>query len=145
MLQRFRRFAAALGLFYGAAANELQELPLQIEVRLPQLAIVHTLNALPDSGLAAVLVPARAQMPDVKAKHLRREPSGNVYAIGDVPDGNGVLGLTGVEAGPHRARHFAVQSGNSVGAAGSFRPSTVMQKSSALFSGFSRPSAKSWS
>src|SRR6185437_363207 len=59
--QRFEhlwRLASTRGLVYGAAADELQELSLQIEVRFPKLAVVHTLYALPKTSFAAVLVPA---------------------------------------------------------------------------------------
>ncbi len=57
----------------------------------------------------------------VKAEHLRRQPGRNVHAVGDVPDGNFVFGLAGIEAGPHGARHFAVQRGNGIGAAREFQ------------------------
>ena len=49
------------------------------------------------SRLAAVLVPAGAQMPVVEPEHLRRQPRGNVHAVGDVADGHRVLLPAGIQ------------------------------------------------
>jgi hypothetical protein len=61
-----------------------------------------------------MLVPAGTEMAIVKAEHLRREPGGHVHAIGDVADRNRILGLAGVESGPHGPRNLAVQCRDSV-------------------------------
>ena len=86
-------------------------------MRLPEFAVVDVFNAFPDFGFARVLVPVGAEMAVVKAEHLRSEPRGNVNAVGDVADGNFVFVLAGNEAGPHSAGDFAMQRGDSVGAA----------------------------
>ena len=83
----------------------------------PEFSIVHVLDSFPDGRIGVVLLPARPQMAVVKAEHLRRQPGRDVHAVGDVPDGNFVLGLAGIEAGPHMPGNFSMQSGDSVGAA----------------------------
>ncbi len=113
----FPRFVAALGLFHGAAADKLEKLGFQAEVRLPEFAVIDVLNAFPDFGIARVLVPVGAEMAVVETKHLRSEPGWNMNSVGDVADGNFVFGLAGAEAGPHGTGDFAVQGGNGVGAA----------------------------
>ena len=95
----------------------IDELRLQAEMRLPQLAIVDALDSLPDLRFGAVLVPACAEMPVVEAEHLRSEPGRHMHAVGDMADRNGVFGLAGIQAGPHVARYFAVQGRDSIGAA----------------------------
>src|SRR5581483_6511166 len=67
-------FAAILRLFGGAAAHELQQARLKVNVGLPQLAIVDVFNALPGTSLAALQVPACPEMAVVKADHLRSQP-----------------------------------------------------------------------
>src|SRR6266852_141230 len=54
----------------------------------------------------------------IEAKHLRRQPGRDMYAIGDVSDGDFVLRLAGIETAPHMPGHFSMQSGDRVGAAG---------------------------
>ncbi len=115
--ESFARFVAALGLLDGSAADELEKLGFQAEVRLPEFAVIDVLNAFPDFGIARVLVPVGAEMAVVEAEHLRSEPGRNVNSVGDVADGNFVLRLAGAEAGPHGAGDFAVQGGNGIGAA----------------------------
>ena len=95
-LQYFRRFAAALGLFHRALAHKFQQPRFQAEMRFPEFAVVHVLDPFPDAGFAAVLVPAGSQMAVVETKHLRRQPGGDVHAVGDVSDGNFVLRLAGI-------------------------------------------------
>ncbi len=87
----------------------------------PEFAVVHILDAFPDFGIGAVLLPSGSEMTVVQTKHLRRQPGRNVYAVGDMPDGNFVLGLAGIEAGPHGARNLAVQRGDRVGAPRQFQ------------------------
>src|SRR6266849_565705 len=54
----------------------------------------------------------------IEAKHLRRQPGRDMYAVGDVSDGDFVLRLAGIETAPHMPGHFSMQSGDRVGAAG---------------------------
>ena len=141
-LQHFRRFAAALGLLHGPVAHKVQQPRFQVEMRFPEFAVVHVLDALPDFGLAAVLLPAGSEMTVVETKHLRRQPGRNVHAVGDVPDGNFVLGLarnrgrSTSRATPRRAerrRHW--RAAKASGRARSCRnPRWVLP-------GFSRPSS----
>ena len=80
-------------------------------------------------GFAAVLVPARSQMAVVKAEHLRRQPRGNVHAVGDVADGNCVFRLARDRApSTWRAKLRRAAPKPHWRAATVFRPSTVMQK-----------------
>src|ERR1700677_3648724 len=53
----------------------------------------------------------------VEARHLRRQPGGDMDTIGDMPDGHGVFRLGGVQALPHGSGNLAVQRRDSVGAA----------------------------
>ena len=89
---------------------------------LPEFAIVHVFNPFPDFRLAAVLVPTGAEVTVIEAKHLRRQPGGNMHAVGDVPDRNFVFGTTGIEAGPHGAGNFPVQGGHGIGPPREFQP-----------------------
>ena len=86
-------------------------------MRLPEFAIVDVFDAFPDLRFAAVLVPAGAKMAVVEPEHLRREPGGNMHAIGDVADGNVVFGAAGIKAGPHGSGDFAMQRRDGIGAA----------------------------
>src|SRR6202142_2197197 len=54
----------------------------------------------------------------IEPEHLRRQPGRDMHAVGDVSDGDFVLGLAGIEAAPHMPGHFSMQSGDRVGAAG---------------------------
>ena len=135
-LQHFGRLVAALRLLDHPVAHKIQQPRFQVEMGFPEFAVVHVLDAFPDCGIGAVLLPARSQMAVVKAEHLRRQPGRNVHAVGDVPDGNFVLGLAGIKAGPHvRAtlRHASAET--ALARRESFRPSTVMQKSSLRIAG----------
>ena len=114
-LQDFRRFAAVFGLLDGTLPYKVQKPRLQVEMGLPEFAIVHVLDPFPDFRFAAVLVPAGAEVTVIEAKHLRRQPGGNMHAVGDMPDGNFVFGTTGIEAGPHGAGNFPVQGGYGIG------------------------------
>jgi len=49
-------------------AAQTEEAGLEVEVRLPQFAVVHVFNAFPESSLAAVLVPALAEVAVVQTK-----------------------------------------------------------------------------
>src|SRR5437763_4825176 len=91
-------------------------------MRFPQLTVVDAFDALPDASLAAVLMPARTQMAIVEAEHLRREPGGDMHAVGDVANGNRVLGFAWIESQPHLPRDLAVEGGNGIGAARDFQP-----------------------
>ena len=55
-LQILRRLAAAFGLLARAAAHEVEQLRLQAEVRLPQLAVVDVLDLLPCLAPRALLL-----------------------------------------------------------------------------------------
>ena len=57
----------------------------------------------------AMLVPAAVQMPIVKPEHLRREPGGDMHSVGDVTDGDCLLGFARVEPGPHGPGNLAVE------------------------------------
>src|SRR5258708_14830795 len=83
-------------------------------MRFPKLAVVNALNALPNLRLAAALVPPGAEMPVIKAKHLRSKPGGNVDPIGDVADGNVVFRFSPKQSRPHRAGYLAMQRGDCV-------------------------------
>ena len=85
-------------------------------MRLPEFAVVHVVDALPNLGLAAAQVPSRAEMAIVKAEHLRRQPGGDMHAVGNVSDGNRVFQFVRKKAGPHGAGDFTVQRGNRIGA-----------------------------
>jgi len=52
-------------------------------------------NAFPDRSLAAVLVPAFAEVSVVQTKHLRCQPGRHVDTVSDMADGNIVFGLAG--------------------------------------------------
>ena len=69
-LQLQRRLASALRLGYRSPAHKLDQLRLQVQVRLPKLAVVHVFNAQPDFGFAAALMPVRPQMSIVQSEHL---------------------------------------------------------------------------
>src|SRR5882762_4402949 len=94
LLQYAARFVAARSLLDGAAAHKFNHSRLQIEMRLPEFAVVNIVNAFPDFGLAAAQMPSRAKMAIVEAKHLRSQPGRNMDAIGNVSDGNRVLRFT---------------------------------------------------
>ena len=96
---------------------EGQQALLETQMRLPQLAVIHVLDALPDARFAAVLMPSGAEVAVIEPEHLRRKPGGNMDSVGDMPDGNGVFRLVRVEAFPHGPADVPVQSGNSIGAA----------------------------
>ena len=97
-------------------ADEFQQPRLQAEMCFPQLAVVHVFDPFPDLGVGAVLVPARSQMAVVETEHLRRQPGGDVHAVGDVADGHFLLGLAGIEPRPHGAGDLAMQGRNGIGA-----------------------------
>ena len=86
-------------------------------MRLPQLAVVDVLDAFPNFGFGAVLLPTGAQMAIVEPRHLRREPRRNMHTVGDVPDGDAIFALAGTQALPHGPGDFAVKRGNGIGAA----------------------------
>ena len=115
-------FAATRGLRARTGAHKLNQLRFQTKMRFPQLAIVDIFDTLPDLRLGAVLLPAGAEMAIIETEHLRSEPGRHVDAVGDVTDGNGIFGLTGIEAGPHIARYFAVQGRDGVGATRNLKP-----------------------
>ena len=112
----FRRLAAALRLLGGAAAHGVDELHLQRLVRFPQLAIVDGVDAIPERGVAGARGPVGTEVAVVDLAHLRREPGRHVDAVGDVADRHAVFAAIGIQGAPHRARHFAVQRGDGVGA-----------------------------
>src|SRR5581483_188324 len=89
---------------------------------LPQLAVLYTLDTFPYRCIPALLVPARSEMPVIETEHLGRQPARHMHAIRDVPDGNRIFRTARIQAGPHGARHLAVQSGNRVGAARELEP-----------------------
>src|SRR6266853_6567 len=84
-------------------------------MRFPEFAIIYIFDSFPDLRLAAMLVPAGAQVTVVKPEHLRREPRGYVHTVGDVPHGNRLLRPAGEKSRPHRARDFAVEGRYGVG------------------------------
>ena len=90
-------------------------------MRFPEFPIIHVFDSFPDLRLAAVLVPAGPQVTVIETEHLRREPRGNMHAVGDVPDGDRLFRLAGIEPRPHRARDFAVQRRYGVGAPRKFQ------------------------
>ncbi len=63
----FLRFAAALGLFHRAAPNKFEQSRLQIEVRLPKLAVVNVLDTFPNFRFGSMLLPAGTEMTVVEA------------------------------------------------------------------------------
>ena len=85
-------------------------------MRFPQLAIVDVLNPLPNLRLAAMLVPASPEVAVIEAKHLWRQPRGDMHAIRDVPDWDRFFRLTRIQSRPHRARYFAMKRRYGVGA-----------------------------
>src|SRR3984885_8154351 len=62
LLQHGTGFVAAGSLLNGAAAHKFDHARLQVEVRLPELAIINVLNAIPGLGFAAAQMPSRAEM-----------------------------------------------------------------------------------
>jgi len=78
-------------------------------VCLPQFAVVDVLDPLPNARVAAVLVPAVAEVPVVEAEHLRRQPRRYVYAVGDVADRDGVFRTARIKPRPHGPRNFPMQ------------------------------------
>src|SRR5579871_3114512 len=69
-LQHVDGFSSMLRLSHGATANELDELRLEIEVSLPEFAVIDILDSQPGLGLAAALQPVVSKMAVVKAEHL---------------------------------------------------------------------------
>ena len=140
LLQHLARFFAARGLLDGAAAHKFDHPRFQVEMSLPELAVVDVVDAFPDLGLAAAQMPSRAEMAIVEAKHLRGQPGRDMDAVGNVSDGNRVFRFAR-ESPVHMARETSpCREETALARRESFRPSTVMQKRSSL-SGFSRPSA----
>src|SRR5260370_12416385 len=84
-------------------------------MRFPEFPIIYIFDPFPDLRLAAMLVPAGAQVTIVKPEHLRREPRRDVHTVGDVPHGNRLLRPAGAKSRPHRARDFAVHGRYGVG------------------------------
>src|SRR5690349_5616543 len=68
-----------------------------------------------------MLLPAGSEVAIVEPEHLRSEPGGNMNAVRDMADGNGVFRFARIQAGPHTARYFAVQGGDGVRAARHFQ------------------------
>src|SRR5208337_3317526 len=99
LLEHVAWFVAARGLLDGAAAHKFDQARLQVEMSLPELAVVNVVNALPDSGLAAEQMPSRTKMAIIEAKHLRSQPGGDMDAVGNVPDGNRVFQFAREEPG----------------------------------------------
>ena len=120
-LQGLRRFSAPFGLLHGAQAGKFNQPRFQAEMRFPKLRIVDAFNAFPDLRLAAVLGPAGAEVPVIETEHLRREPRRNMHAIRNMADRNSLFRPSRIQRRPHRARHFPVQRGNSVGAPRKFQ------------------------
>src|SRR5262245_13408604 len=114
-------FAAAAGLAADAAANEREQQVFQRVVRFPQLARIDVVDVLPDFGLAHAENPLRGKVPVVELQHLLGEPAWNVYAVGDVADGNFFFDSPRPERGPHATRDMAVKLADRVGAAGDFQ------------------------
>ena len=87
-------FPAPLGLLHRPPPHELDEPRFQAKVRLPQLAVVHIFDALPDlAHRRRCCMPARPQMPVVQPEHLRRQPRRHMHAVGDVADRNRIFRL----------------------------------------------------
>src|SRR2546423_5208499 len=97
------RFIAMRRLVHCAPAHEFQQARLQVQVRLPEFAVIDALDSLPDFRLAAALMPPRTQMAVIETEHLRSKPGGHVHSIGDVSDWYAVFQLAGRKSGPHRA------------------------------------------
>src|SRR5208282_2287248 len=116
LLQHAARFLAPRRLLDGAAAHKFDEARLQVEMSLPEFAVIHVVNAIPDFGFAAAKMPTSAEMAIVKAKHLRRQPGRDMNPVRNVSDGNRVLLFAGIKPGPHGARDFTVQRRNCIGA-----------------------------
>ena len=87
-------------------------------MRLPELAVVDVLDGFPGALEPLRFCQSDAEVAIVEAGHLRRQPGGDMDAVGDVADGDGVFGAAGIEALPHGAGDFAVERGDGVGAAG---------------------------
>jgi hypothetical protein len=101
--------------------NKIQKARFQVEMGFPEFRVIHVLDAFPCAGVGAMFLPAGSEMPVIQAKHLRSQPGRNMHAIGNMSDGNFVLRLAGIEAGPHGSGYLAVQSGNCVGAPREFQ------------------------
>ena len=116
------RLIAPLRLLDRAPPHKFDHARLQVQVRLPQLAIVDVFDSIPGLRLAAALVPSRAQMAVIQPEHLRRQPGGDVHAVGDVADRHRVFRFAGRQPCPHGARNFAVQRRNRIGAPRHLQP-----------------------
>ena len=88
------RFAAALGLLHGAAAAQIPAAAI-FRLRCVSQSSPSSTFSMPSQilRLAAVLVPAGAQVAVVETEHLRRQPGGDMDAVGDVADGDRIFRL----------------------------------------------------
>ena len=68
------------------------------------------------SAAPLLRLPSDAEVTVVEHGTFAGRARWDVDAVGDVADRDFVLGLAGIETGPHRARDFAVQGGDAVGA-----------------------------
>ena len=79
----------------AAAPHEADEPRFQDQVSFPKLAVVDVVDAVPGAGLAAALVPARAEVAIEESEHLGCEPGEDVDAVGDVANGHLVFAPAG--------------------------------------------------
>ena len=112
---RFVALAAAAALAAEPPADEGQHQVLQGVVRFPELARIDVVDALPDLRIAEPGRPAGLEVAVVKLHHLVGQPGGDVDAVGDVADGDLLLGPPRPEMGPHPPRDVAVQVAHGVG------------------------------
>src|SRR6185369_4721648 len=96
-LQIFFRLSTTRRLLDCTFANEINKTRLQVEVRLPKLAVINAVNTLPGRGLAATLMPVGPEMTIVEAKHLRSDPSRHVDAVSNVPDGDFIFSFSWIQ------------------------------------------------
>ncbi len=114
--------AAAAALPADAAAHEGQEQILERVVNFPQFARIDPMDALPVVGLAHAGQPADGKIAIVELQHLAGEPTGHVYAVGDMADGDFFFDAPRPEVGPHPPRDVSVQAAHRVGTARELQP-----------------------
>lgn len=110
------RFAATLCLMRRSPSDRLDELHLQRLVRLPELAVVDRVDAIPERGIARARGPVGTEVAVVHLAHLGRQPCRHVDPVGDVADRDAVFAAIRVERAPHRTGDLAVQRRDGVGA-----------------------------
>ena len=88
---------------------------------LPQFTWGDVFESRPDFGFTRTNVPLQWQHAVVQCFHLWREPTGDVYPVGNVSDRNFFLAASGPQTGPHPPTDNAVKIRDRI------RPATALE------------------